>query len=158
MYKHRENLTHLVPHHSAVESVSMDEKGSLSLTLSNGLWVTDKHPRNPYGAPARTDKACLLFEEVATLWEDIPDSFALHILWNAQKSGRRSARTVSGYPDITDYITSSRAALELTDLFERNGFFLLRGRIALPTGKAGDFFWEIPATRLLCLWNDLCPQ
>ena len=64
----------------------------------------------------------------------------------------------SGYPDITDYITSSRAALDLTDLFERKGFFLLRGKIALPTGKAGDFFWEIPATRLLCLWNDLCPQ
>ena len=157
MYKHREDLTNIIAHDCIAEAVFMDQ-GDLVMEFPEGLWISLHHPENNSGRVLHTDAACIRFEGVRDNADDLPQSFCLHVLQKEKRDGTRSARSICGCTDIVDYLMVSRARLEVLDVFDKSRFYLLRGVVRYPRNRHGEFFLEIMADGVSCLWNDISPD
>ena len=157
MYKHRESLTNIIVHDCIAETAFLDGN-DLVMDFPEGVWISDTHPENTSGKVLHTDSACIRFENALKHDDILAATFALHILQDARKNGNRKARSLYGHEEILRHLTASHARLELLDLYHEGYGFLLRGIIRYPRNKQGEFFLEMMADGVSCLWNDLSPD
>lgn len=157
MYKHCDtDFSHLTPHDCIAEKIYLDGN-CLVMEFPDGIYIGPNHPRNHTGKCLRSDTACLRFENVVPEEEGVFAQCPLHIM-GKERMGRRSTRSLYELEDVLSFLQKKKARLEFLDLYLDYRLHMICGILWFPDGKRKDFFWQIEASSVSCLWNRLCPD